>query len=604
MLRLFAILGIIAVLLVGMASLAQEEVNVAEVRVVNALVGLGPVDVYIDGQRVALALPAETASVYFTLRDGQHIIAVRLPNADPLSAPIADVEVNLAPNNSQSVIVYQKRFAVEGYTPPLEQSGAMMVLDDNRTPVQLGKTRLTAVHLAMGTPDRISIAYPSRASLLHELRLEQPYGTIDVDAGEYSLTLVDAEMPGLDILDRVPVSFYGNTLYMLVIVPDIAPPQDSFLQPGQVSPRPRMFTVSAPVDPPQEGIRLRIIHAAPNTQVVDVYIDERLVAQRVNYSTFTEYLGLADFSHRITLRAYQAAADSPPLATAEFTITPENRTQVNWTLLLLNASDNNTAALSLIRPAESGSEPNQIIDTTGDQMVLVLMPDNISQTRLDFARVRLLHAVEGAGELSLIAPAFPPPTLEPGVTPTPVPQAPLNATPLPPVTLVEPVIFGSTANEREVPAGLYQELRVIAGESLQVETLPSEELVSGLVYTFVVIGNPLGDPPIQVLQFADYGRGLPPTRLYIGTIDAAQSTYANIRRLPTANTAVMTQLLNGTEVEVLGRNTTGEWVRVRFPDPDSGAPTEGWVFTQLVQITRLGVPINVLELPVIRPTQQ
>lgn len=126
MLRLFAVFGIIAVLLVGMASLAQEEVNVAEVRVVNALVGFGPVDVYIDGQRVALALPAETASVYFTLRDGQHIIAVRLPNADPLSAPIADVLVNLAPNNSQSVIVYQKQFAANNYSPPLEQSGAMM----------------------------------------------------------------------------------------------------------------------------------------------------------------------------------------------------------------------------------------------------------------------------------------------------------------------------------------------------------------------------------------------------------------------------------------------------------------------------------------------
>lgn len=596
--KLFAVLGLIAVLLVGVAAFAQNAVNLAEVRVINALVGVGPVDVYIDGQRVALSLAAETASIYFTQPQGQHIIAVRLPNANPLSAPIADVLINLAPNNSQSVIVYQKQFATEGYCPPVEQSGAMLVLDDNRTPMQLGKTRLNAAHLALSTPNRISIAYPSRASLLHELQPEHASGTIDVDAGEYSLVVVDAESPALDILERVPESFYANTLYTLVVVPDIAPSIGS-CQVSGLSNSLRMFTVSAPVDPPQDGIRLRIIHAAHGTQVVDVYIDERLVAQRVNYGRFTEYLGLSDFSHRITLRAYGEPPDAPPLAVVEFTITPENRSQLNWTLLLLNASENNSAALSLIRSQGATSEQAQIIDTEGDQMIMVLVPDNISQTRLGFARVRLLHAVDGAAELSLISPAFPPPTLPPNVTPTVTPQPALDATPMPPVTLVEPVIFGSEANEQEVPAGLYNELRVVAGQSLEVETLPSEELVSGLVYTFVVIGNPLGNPPIQVLQFADYGRGLPPTRLYLGTISITAGPAVNVRRLPTTNTSVVSRLPNLTEVEVLGRNITGEWIRIRFNDPITGELLEGWVSESLIRVTRLGVPINMLTLPVV-----
>ncbi len=604
--KLLAVLGLIAVLLVGMASFAQDDVNLAEVRVINALVGVGGVDVYIDGQRVALSLSAETASIYFTQPEGQHIIAVRLPNANPLSAPIADVLVDLAPNNSQSVIVYQKQFATEGYCPPVEQSGAMLVLDDNRTPVQLGKTRLTAAHLALGRPGRLSIAYPSRASLMHELQPEQAYGTIDVDAGEYSLVVVDAESPALDILDRVPESFYANTLYTLVVVPDIAPPvpQSGSCPLSALSASPHMFTISAPVDPPQEGIRLRVIHAAHGTAVVDIYIDERLVAQRVNYDRFTEYLGLADFSHRITLRAYGDPPDAPPLAVVEFTITPENQSQLNWTLLLLNASENNSAALALIGSQNESGEQAQIINTEGDQMIMVLVPDNISQTRLGFARVRLLHAVDGAAELSLIAPAFPPPTLPPNVTPTVTPQPPLNATPMPPVTLVEPVIFGSEANEQEVPVGLYDELRVVAGQSLEVETLPSEELVSGLVYTFVVIGNPLGNPPIQVLQFADYGRGLPPTRLYLGTISITAGPAVNVRRLPTTNASVVARLPNQTEVEVLGRNVTGEWIRIRFNDPDTGEQMEGWVSESLIRVTRLGVPINILTLPPVSGAQE
>jgi hypothetical protein len=339
-----------------------------------------------------------------------------------------------------------------------------------------------------------------------------------------------------------------------------------------------------------------VIHAAHDTQVVDVYIDERLVAQRMNYSRATEYLGLGDYSHRIALRNYGDPPDSPPLALAEFTITPENQSQLNWSLLLLNASEGNATALSLIR---QDGESNPIINTAGGHMIMVLIPDNISQTRFNYARVRLLHAVEGAAELRLLAPAYPPPTPEPGITWTETPEPEITPTPLPPVTLIEPVVFGSDANEQEVPAGFYSQLRVVAGESLEVETLPSQELISGLVYTFVVIGNPLGDPPIQVLQFADYGRGLPPARLYLGLIDAPRAAFANIRRLPTSNTAVMTTLDNGTEVEILGRNVTGEWIRIKFTDPRTGNSTEGWVFTDLIHVTRLGAPYPVMSLPVV-----
>jgi hypothetical protein len=598
------LITLIAILIAtsSIAAVAQttQAINLAEIRVVNALVGIGSVDVYIDGNRVALGLEPETASIYFTVPAGRHIVAVRGPGADGLSMPIADTLVDLAPDNSQTAVVYQKNCATEEYTPLLAQSGAMMVLNDDRTPVLLGKTRLTAVHVAVGTPNRLSIAYPSRASLLHEIGPEQSYGTIDVDAGEYSLALVNADTPGLDILERTQQSFYGNTLYTLVIVPDIRVSAETGVP--ACAAQPRMFAVSAPVDPPQGGIRMRIIHAAHNTQVLDIYVDGRLVAQRVNYSRFTEYLGMADYSHRIALRPYLAAPDSEPLAQAEFTITPQNRSQRNWTLMLLNASSENSAALQLLGSNEEEDETNTMINTPGGAMIMVLVPDNISQTRINFARVRLLHTVDGAAELSMLAPAFPPEPLPLNVTPTEEPE--VTPTPLPPVMLVEPVIFGSEANEQEIPAGLYTELNIVAGGSLELATLPAEELVGGLVYTYVVIGSPLGDPPLQILQFADYGRGLPPTRLYLGIIAISNGPGANVRRQPNTNSGVLTQLPNGTEVEVLGRNVTGEWISIRFPQPETDVLGEGWVSGSLVRVTRLGVPINVLTLPVVSEVQQ
>ncbi|MCB9454288.1 MAG: hypothetical protein H6672_22875, partial [Anaerolineaceae bacterium] len=51
-------------------------------------------------------------------------------------------------------------------------------------------------------------------------------------------------------------------------------------------------------------------------------------------------------------------------------------------------------------------------------------------------------------------------------------------------------------------------------------------------------------------------------------------------------------------VEVLGRNQTADWVKVRFNDPTTGSLREGWIFGTLLQVQRLGLRINVLSLPV------
>jgi hypothetical protein len=614
-----AFLLLIIVMLAAGVVLAQvepadsEPISTGELRVVNALVGIGPVDIYVNDRMIGSGLPPESATPYLPLSPGRYVIAVYPVGADRLSIPIADILLDLPADHSKTAVVYQTRFAEAGTDsvadvesaprPPVGESGTIIVLEDNRSPLELGKTRMTALHLAQGTPGKISVAYPSRASLLHELSLERPYGDIDIDAGVYSLTLVDADTPALNRLafigERV---FQANTFYLLVIVPDIRPLAGVTVPlVRELAAQPRMFVVGTSVQPPDDGIQFRLIHAAHDTAVVDVYIDGRLIAPRFNYGQYTEYVGLPLFSHLIELRRRDAPPDSEPLATAQLAITAENRSQPHWSLLLLNATSAGVSSMGLLQAQEPvGVDPQDeeaqptVFNTPGGPMTLVLLPDNIAQTSRGSARVRLLHAIDGALEISLFTDGFPP---DPSL-PTPTPVEGPTPTPQPPVRLVEPVFYGAEANENEVPAGRYDELTFVAGSSSEILSLANRQLLPGMVHTFVLIGQPSGEPPIQALEVRDYGAGLPQDRLYLGTITViGGSPFANVRRLPSNAAGILDQLENGLQVEVLGRNFDGTWIKIRYTRPGVSIPQEGWVFGPLVQVSRLGEPVNILALP-------
>lgn len=606
-----AFLLLIIVLLAAGAALAQVDTSdsassiTGELRVVNALVGIGPVDIYLNDRLIGSSLPPETATPYLPLTPGRYALAIYPAGADRLSIPVADLLLDLPPDHSKTAVVYQTRYADDTIIPPLGGAGTIIVLDDNRSPLELGKARLTALHLAQGTPGKLSVAYPSRASLLHEISLERPYGDIDVSAGVYSLTIVDAESAALNRLafigERV---FQSNTFYLLVIVPDIRPLPSATGATGPtvraLSPLPRLFIVSAPVQPPDGGLKFRLIHAAHHTAVVDVYIDGRLTAPRFAYSQYTEYIGLPLHSHLIELRRRDAPPDSEPLATAAFEITPENRSQPHWSLLLLNASTevSSMQLLQAQQPVGVGAQGQDVrptvFNTPGGPMTLVLLPDNISQTARGAARVRLLHAIDGALEISLMTAGFP---RDPNL-PTPTPIIGPTPTPQPPVRLIEPVFYGAEANDSEVPAGRYANLTFIAGSTSEILTLRDHQLLPGMVHTFVLIGQPAGEPPIRALEIRDYGAGLPQDRLYLGTITVVGGApFANVRRLPSNAAGIQDQLDNGLQVEVLGRNADGTWVKIRYSRPGVSTPQDGWIFAPLVRITRLGDPVNVLSLP-------
>jgi hypothetical protein len=336
--------------------------------------------------------------------------------------------------------------------------------------------------------------------------------------------------------------------------------------------------------------------------VLDVYLDGRLVAGRMNFGRVTEYLGLESYSHTITLRRFGLPLDEPPIGEATFTVTPQNSSQINWTLLMVNSSAENTAALTAAAQSSASGKNGTVnapvvVNTPGGDIMIALLPDNISQSQRGFARVRLINAADGLPPLSLLTPAFPAPEVKAGAaTPVPTPTLVPGVVKLP-ETLTAPASFGAEASEQEIPAGLYGELDFVpTGSASRIAQVANAQVVSGVVYTFIVMGSPTGNPPLRVVTLADYGQGLPIERQYIGTITTAS---ANIRALPNPNGTRITSLPINTEVDVLGRTADATWIRIRFINPDTAVQQEGWVSgtANLLDIKRLGLPVQVSALP-------
>lgn len=615
----FLAIAVLALVLVSGASFsgqvqAQAKVNVGSLRIVNALPGIGPIDVYLDEQIIAYSLRPQEATTYFIVAAGRHALAVRTSNSTALSAPIADILIDLAPNGSQSAVVYQTQFSdgsQVGVT--INQSGAVFIINDDRSPIQLGKTRITAVHLAVGTPTRISIGYPSGEALLYQIGLKQPFGTIDVDTKPYNLAILNADAPPSStppVLERLGErNFYSNTLYTFITVPN-ATPSGKPTTVGTISAQTKTFVISAPLEPPvNNGLRLRIVHAAHSTAVVDVYIDERLVASRVNYGDYTEYLGLADFSHTITIRRFGDDPNDPnvkPLARGSLTRTAQNSKQIDYTLLLVNSNPQNTSAVQALAANTDPAQDNNnvpaninaplIFQTQNGDVMMSLLPDDLSETQRGFARVRVIDAAEGVQAMSLFAPAYPvPPVKEvdglfPTLAPSPTPV------PFPGISLASNAAFGAEASTGEVPPGLYTQLNFIpSGGNNSLTKISNIQLVAGVIYTFIVTGSPDGNPPVTAVVLEDYGSGLALQRAFNGVLLGN----ANIRENPDATSGRIIQLPKNTEIEVLGRNTNGQWVRIRFINPNTGTRTEGWILAQtsLIRITRAGTPILPSTLP-------
>jgi hypothetical protein len=503
---LFLLSAFIASILMVVPGSAQAE-SVGSIRIVNALPGIGPVDVYLNDSRVAYGLLPEDSTSYFCIAPGQYSLAIRPQDADPLSAPVTDMLVDVSGGVSKTAIAWQRQFAAAGYQPMLEQSGSIFIMEDDRSALRPGFTRVRAAHLAPGAPEYLTIGSP-RAALIYQLGREQLAGSVDVNAAQYQLALLDGNGNGEDILERLPDTvFNANMLQTLVIVPDVIPPEvvnNRRVLPA-ITDQLRLFTVSAPVQTaPRSGINLRFVNAASGSPLADVYMDGALIAPRIPYAGSTTYQAIDGFSHTLTIRRAGSGPEGTILAEGTYSIAPAQQNLTHWTLTLLNGTPANEAAAAAGQIPEL---PTTVLSSPGSPILVSMIPDNVTATHPTEARLRLVNAVDGLLPISLQMlnnaqldpiPGQPDPTARPGVpTATPGFERLINLAP-----------FAGYAGETTQRVGQYSQLNfVLNTNGSTVFQLNNQRLINGMVYTYMLVGAASNNPPIRLIQLQNYGCG-------------------------------------------------------------------------------------------------
>ncbi|HUN05107.1 MAG TPA: DUF4397 domain-containing protein [Aggregatilineales bacterium] len=503
---LFLLAASVASILMIIPGTAQAE-SVGSIRIVNGLLGIGPVDVYLNDRRVAYGLLPEDSTSYFCITPGQYSLAIRPQDADPLSAPVTDMLVNVSAGLSKTAIAWQRQFASVDYQPMLEQSGSIFVLEDDRSALRPGYTRVRAAHLAPGAPEYLTIGNP-RAALIYQLGREQQAGSVDINAAQYQLALLEGNGDSEEVLERLPDTiFNANMLQTLVIVPDVRPPE--LVNNRRVLPtitnQLRLFTVSAPVQTaPRSGINLRFVNAAFNSPVVDVYMDGALIAPSIPYAGSTTYQAIDGFVHTLTIRRAGSGPDGAILAEGTYDIAAAQRNLTHWTMTLLNGTPANEAAAAA---GQILGLPSTILSAPGSSVLMSMIPDNVTTTNPSEARLRLVNAVDGLLPISLQTlnnvqydpiPGQPDPTLAPGVpTATPGFERLINLAP-----------FGGYADEFSTRIGQYSQLNfVLNTNGSSVFQLNDQRLIDGMVYTYMLVGSASNNPPIRLIQLQNYGCG-------------------------------------------------------------------------------------------------
>lgn len=69
---------------------------------------------------------------------------------------------------------------------------------------------------------------------------------------------------------------------------------------------------------PEDGSLVRVFHAVPNAAAVDVYVNDSLVFQNINYRQFTQYIPITAGDYVITLYATNTTA--PALVSVDLSI--------------------------------------------------------------------------------------------------------------------------------------------------------------------------------------------------------------------------------------------------------------------------------------------
>jgi hypothetical protein len=196
----------------------------------------------------------------------------------------------------------------------------------------------------------------------------------------------------------------------------------------------------------EQTARLRVIHASPNAQDVDVLIDGDVAFSSISFNEFTDYSALPAGSGNVTI--VPTGADEPILAE----LPVELQAEQDYTLVVAGKPP-------LIEP--------------------LLLNDNNTLPSASQARLRFIHVSPNVPEVDLV---------QSGGS-----------------TLFSNIPFKNTGTYISVSSGTYNLEAQIAGTGVAALVAPEMVLEGGNVYTIFLTGSAGGIPALQAVVSVDSG---------------------------------------------------------------------------------------------------
>jgi hypothetical protein len=430
-------------------ALAQGDASpAATVRFVHVYSGGGPVDIYVDNNLAVRQLAFGTATEYATMPDGDRHIQVVATGEDP-SAALIDTTISVDNGSAYNILI-------GGQQDQLDARSYEVNLDD----IDPGRARIRFIQAAPDTGNvDIELAALSNIeepatvgngtgngttgfSPVSGLGFNDSSDYQTVIAGTYDIVVRgtdnDEELVRAPSIDLTSGNVYdvvvlgqlsSNNLTLLPLITPVGKPCGEVFGIGQAT-----------------SACARFIHTSPDAGELDIYVNGTRVVTAISYGTVTQFTTLGTDEQRI-----QIVPAGQPVANA-------------WLDEKVDPDAGRAYQFSILGIAQQDDNNDNDFRLHQDQLDLTSLPPGQ-------ARVRMIHAVPDAGEVS--------PTLTGGAD------------------VFDNVSFDDATHYATVDAGTY-DLAVTGDNDQILVTGSGVEFKEGTVYDVFVIGL-VGDQSVQLL---------------------------------------------------------------------------------------------------------
>ena len=383
----------------------------AQLRVMHASPDLPAVNIFLDGGDIGRGFTlGNYHSAPLSFNAGDYLLRVVPAGENP---DVATVYL------SESITLHPQQSTFAVITGPADALRLIMYEED-LAPLPNDTARVNVIQAAPGV-DNVIMQEANR-TIVGALSYGAAGDPAEIPAGDHTFDLTS----GPDTLSTFDIFMSQRAVHTVVLYQDADGAYD---------------TISVKLDVNSET-RVRILHASPDLDAVDVYVDDTLLAESLGWHESTGWIAYP--SRRVMLRVVPAGQpDTDAVLQKQVTLNPN----ATLDLILFDAAQRLRAA---------------VID------------EDLSPTPPDLARFVFVHAVPGIVQLTV------------------------TATGDNPITGLSPISFGAASEPVDYPPGdhsfTFQDTTAAGPDT--VDFLPEQTWSAGDVYLVVATGFPEAEPAV------------------------------------------------------------------------------------------------------------